>query len=128
MVATVPAVTYFYRKRSDQTNQSLTQARLTEFNLTSRFKQIEQTQRLVRKLKMKDRFPTTRFGRLDYDSRLMRHVDVLPKADEVTRVEALNLLRQFLMKHETAALKHARRGSREIYKLILSGDDSRAID
>jgi hypothetical protein len=128
MVATIPAVTYVYRKRGDRSNQSLTQARLTEFNLTSRFKQIELTQQLVEKLNMKDRFPTTLFGRIDYDARLMRHVYVLPKANKSARKAAFDHLRTFLGKHQSAALGHARQKTREIYEAILAGDEPRALD
>jgi hypothetical protein len=104
MVATIPAVTYSYRKRGDRSNQSLTQARLTEFNLTSRFKQIELTQQLVKKLNMKDRFPTTLFGRLGYDARLMRHVYELPKANKSARKAAFDHLRTLAIK--TCCLDH----------------------
>src|SRR5690606_5961325 len=116
-----------YRKRSDAGNRSLTQARLTEFNLTSRFKQIEMTQELVKKLGLKRRFPAKKFERVDFDARLMRHVTMLPHADEPTRKIALEHLRAFLSKHREKALKHVTEGTRGIYRAILDGDEARVL-
>lgn len=126
-VATLPLVTYFYRKRHDPENRSITQGRLTEMNLTSRFRQIELTQELVARHRMNERFPGTSLIRIDYDHRLMRHLHSLPDADEATRRRALSLVRDFLERHREAALASARKPTCDIYELILSGRDDEAL-
>ena len=126
-VATLPLVTYFYRKRHDPENRSITQGRLTETNLTSRFRQIELPQALVAEHRMSDRFPDTSLVRIDYDMRLMRHLHSLPGADADTRARALDLVRGFLETHREAALASVRKPTRDIYELILAGRDEEAM-
>lgn len=124
----LPKITYYYRKRAEAlANPSLTQGRLTHFNLTSRFRQIELTQEIVREQGMKARFPTVAFDRHDYDSRLMRHLEKVPVAPPEQRREALSLVRLFLAKHRTAALQAARRKVRPIYEAILDGREDDAV-
>ncbi|MFL1875311.1 glycosyltransferase family 2 protein [Hansschlegelia beijingensis] len=121
LATTIPDVTYIYRKRCDSNNQSLTQARLSEFNLLSRFKQIEMTLGIVAAGELKRRFPKTNFLWLEYQARLMRHVKLIPKENDADRrLWALEQLRVFLKKHRKEALANCRPATKRVYQLILS--------
>ena len=126
-VSSIAGVTYFYRKRGGSDNRSITQQRLSEFNLESRFRQIEMTQDLVTRFRMDERFADEPFARGDYDTRLMRHVLTLPIADARTRARGLEMIRDFLSRHRDAAQAAVRDGTWAIYDHILNGRDDQAV-
>lgn len=126
-VAAEPLVTYFYRKRANEENRSITQGRLSEHNLTSRFRQIELTQALVEQHGMRRRFRSTNFDKADYETRLMRHVMALPVADGPTRARGFDLIRAFLTRHREPALKAVSDETRQIYEMILDARDEDAL-
>ncbi len=125
-VAAVRMVTYFYRKRVAG-GGAITQGRLTEFNLNSRFRQIELTQALAEDLKMAAKFPQTDFVRADFQFRLMRHVTALPTASDAARDRGFEMIRAFLGRHRDKALTGVGDEARDIYRLILDGRDEEAM-
>jgi glycosyltransferase involved in cell wall biosynthesis len=121
-VSVITDVTYFYRKRQGS-NVSLTQARLTEFNLSSRFKQIEMTLEIVENSKLRERLPNVRFEYVEFETRLMRHVSKLTEEKDIElRNWAFEKIGEFLKKHESLALSVVKAETSSIYKAIIAAN------
>jgi CDP-glycerol glycerophosphotransferase len=125
-VSIVPELTYIIRRRKK--HNSLTQERLSEFNLVSRFRQIEMTQEIVNTTTMAERFPGVDFKNDDYDQRLMRHVKVLAtEQDPAVREAAMALLRTFIERHRREIFGAIRETIKPVYEAILAGDTDKVV-
>jgi glycosyltransferase involved in cell wall biosynthesis len=127
LVATTSKVTYAYRHRAGE-NRSLTQRRLTDFALESRFRQIELTQKIVSDTRLGERFPSINFSRRDFQTRLMRHIKWFDEVEATAeRSRLLAKVSDFLRKHETVVMNSVSKGVRPLYAAIISGDEANAI-
>jgi CDP-glycerol glycerophosphotransferase len=125
-VSVVPERTYIIRRRKKR--NSLTQERLSAFNLTSRFRQIEMTQEIVNTTAMAERFPGVDFKNADYDQRLMRHVKVLAtEKDLAVREAAMDLFRTFIERHKREIFAAIGDNTKSVYEAILAGDTDKVI-
>lgn len=121
-ISAIPDSTYFYRKRKGD-NKLLTQERLTEHSLKSRFRQILLTQEIAAHPEFKHRFPSVNEVRTNFKHRLVRHIFALPKEKDIQqRQAAFMMLKEFVKKHELLILKNANKQVAEMYKSI--ADDS----
>ncbi|WP_235041858.1 glycosyltransferase [Vreelandella profundi] len=126
-VSTLPVATYFYRKRQGG-NKSLTQDRLTEFSLTSRFKQIEMTQKIAATEGFKEKYPNVNEMKTNFQHRLMRHIVCLPKEQNVDlKDNAFALIKKFVSKNEEDIFQNVSAGCAEVYSEILCASQKVAL-
>lgn len=117
-VSTISDNTYFYRKRKGG-NKSLTQERLTEHSLSSRFRQILLTQEIAARPEFKEKFPDVNEVRTNFKHRLVRHIFVLPKEKDKQQLEAsFMMLKAFVKEHETLIVKNVNKQVGDMYKAI----------
>ncbi|WP_220755680.1 glycosyltransferase family 2 protein, partial [Shewanella sp. KT0246] len=107
---------YYYRKRSGKT-KSITQERLSEFNLNSRFVQMDETYKLSQTEKGK--YLLTRDEvRLNFQHRLVRHIRELTLDDDLS-MHAFNLIKEYVEKNISLINKKCSQDYKKLYKLIV---------
>lgn len=126
-ISAIPDNTYFYRKRKGD-NKSLTQDRLTEHSLTSRFRQILLTQEIARQPGFKEKFPEVNEVRTNFKHRLMRHIFALPKEKNAELQQAaFEHLKKFVTENESEIVRNVNKQVASIYKTIAHQSLSEAI-
>ncbi|WP_237673978.1 glycosyltransferase [Vreelandella profundi] len=118
-------VTYAWRKRGGG-NTSLTQDRLSDSSLNSRFRQIELTQSLVFNYNFKNKIPGVNHHRTDYQYRLMRHI--LPLGDIKSELQEKAFLKicDFIAKNKKVILQCIKNDVRPIYEAFFEYDKNKA--
>lgn len=121
--AHIPQVTYAYRIRAGE-NASLTQSRLCEFSLKSRFRQIELTEEIIhREGGLAELYPKVDFDKLNYQTRLMRHVKALAKTDDALLARsAIEMIAGFIGANKDIIFRSINKPTSEIYEAILEQD------
>lgn len=121
--AHIPNVTYAYRIRAGE-NASLTQSRLCEFSLKSRFRQIELTEDIIHKKDgLAELYPKVDFDKLNYQTRLMRHVKALAKTkDQALAQSAMEMLAVFISTNRVKVFSAINKATKLIYEAIIERD------
>ncbi|WP_081136799.1 glycosyltransferase family 2 protein [Halomonas sp. BC2] len=126
-VSAIPDNTYFYRKRKGD-NKSLTQDRLTQHSLSSRFRQILLTQEIAARPEFKRKFPDANEVRTNFKHRLVRHIFALPKEKDAQQLEAaFMMLKAFVKEHEPLIVRNVNKQVAEMYKAIAHGSLEDAV-
>lgn len=89
IISIIPDIVYSYRRRTSD-NKSITQNRLSEYNLKSRFKQMSMTEDICKKKPTLNISQEKEFKK-NYNARLVRHILAITSEDEQSRI-AINLI------------------------------------
>lgn len=120
--------TYAYRRRRpDAVSTSVTQQRLNEHNLTSRFKQIESILAFVKEVRLSEKYPHLDWEMIEFDRRLVRHLRVLPDATPEVQEFVLAKVADFLSPHMETVRRVCRPEVVAIYEDIVAGRGGAAI-
>ncbi|MCL1067023.1 glycosyltransferase [Shewanella olleyana] len=116
---------YYYRRRSGVT-KSITQERLSEFNLNSRFIQMDETYKLSQTEKGKHLL-TRDEVKLNFQHRLVRHIRELETNDEQS-LYAFKIIKQYVEKNIDLINSKCNSEYRKLYSLISNGHLDWVVD
>ncbi len=116
---------YYYRRRSG-VSKSITQERLSEYNLKSRFIQMDETYRISQTERGKYLF-TRNEVRLNFQHRLVRHIREIVLNDE-TSINAFDLIKDYVKVNIELINKQCSSEYIKLYRLILDNQIEWVID
>lgn len=93
VISVISDIVYSYRRRTNS-NNSITQSRLTEYNIISRFKQMKMTESLCKKYPQLNIEPVREF-KTNYNSRLPRHIAEITTINEESKA-AFELIKEHI--------------------------------
>ncbi len=114
---------YYYRAR-EKGDKSITQDRLSEYNLISRFKQMDATYEITQSEKGKEIFQRNE-AKINFQTRLFRHLRCLKNDEESEK--AFKLIQEYVIKNFPIIEKNCNKNYKNMYKLIATGNLEQAL-